>query len=350
MIGAPTVAAASAPARFEHGLIVTDAALEALRPEWEALWTRLPDASPFQHPAWLLAWWRQFGTAEPRAAWMRDAAGQLIGVLPLYVLAEGGAGGRRKLLPIGAGLTDYQDMLVEPQAAAPLAASGLVAALDEGGGSMPRPDLADLICLPPGSALRGAAPPAGWRAELVAADPCPVLDLSCPVPARQRRKLRMNQHRADRIGGWTVEQATAETFEALWHELERLHQARWIASGEAGVLADPRVPAFLRDAAGWMLPAGLARLYAVRLRGRIAAACLVLVARDALLLYLSGYDAAFAHESPGTLLLGHMLEEASREGRREVHFLRGGEAYKYAWGASDRHNATLHLRPATTLG
>ena len=55
--------------------------------------------------------------------------------------------------------------------------------------------------------------------------------------------------------------------------------------------------------------------------------------------YLSGFDPGFAFESPGTILLAHMIEEAAREGRSEVHFLRGGEAYKYAWGGVDRMNA-----------
>ena len=34
-----------------------------------------------------------------------------------------------------------------------------------------------------------------------------------------------------------------------------------------------------------------------------------------------------------------MIDAALAEGRREIHFLRGDEAYKYAWGARDRMNA-----------
>jgi hypothetical protein len=32
------------------------------------------------------------------------------------------------------------------------------------------------------------------------------------------------------------------------------------------------------------------------------------------------------------------MEEAIRDGAREFHFLRGGEGYKYGWGAVDRYN------------
>ena len=35
--------------------------LERLRPDWEALWQTVPDATPFQSPAWLIPWWRHVG-------------------------------------------------------------------------------------------------------------------------------------------------------------------------------------------------------------------------------------------------------------------------------------------------
>src|SRR4051812_9598824 len=84
--------------------------LVALRPEWEELWQRTPFATPFQSPHWLLSWWDQFGTEQPRAAVLRRD-GQLAGLLPLYILDENGA---RKLLPLGAAMTDYCDALLDP--------------------------------------------------------------------------------------------------------------------------------------------------------------------------------------------------------------------------------------------
>ena|SRR5438105_11909593 len=53
-------------------------------------------------------------------------------------------------------------------------------------------------------------------------------------------------------------------------------------------------------------------------------------------LYLSGFDPALARFSLGTLLVGHAIEEAVREGAEEFDFLRGQEDYKYRWGAKDR--------------
>ncbi len=326
-------------------IVATDAALFALRPEWDDLWRRTPDASPFQSPAWLLPWWRQFGTGLPRVAVLREHE-TLAGVLPLYVLDEPPA---RKLLPIGAGLTDYQDALLAP-GTPPDAAHLLLQAVLRGavGDGV---TACDLIDVPPDASLRRAASASASAEYWHSADPCPVLALPAGndglrgcIPSDTHRKLRMNRHRAERIGGATMARATAETLPALLEALFRLHEARW--SGE-GVLGDPRVRAFHREAAPLLLAIGALRLQVLWLSGEIVAACYALLAgRQRILFYLTGYDTAFARQSPGTLLLGAMLEEAIREGRSEAHFLRGAERYKYAWGGQDRMNATCRVLPA----
>ncbi|HEY0206667.1 MAG TPA: GNAT family N-acetyltransferase [Acetobacteraceae bacterium] len=329
----------------------TDAALIALAPEWTGLWERLPGLSPFTAPAWLLPWWRHFGTGQPRVATLRRD-GRLAAVLPLYVLDEpsgnepgGDRPGGRKLLPVGAGLSDYQDVLAEP-GVDPSPLLHAVLGRDDG------VSVCDLIEVPPGSALHGLTAPPGWTMRWGGGSPCPVLALpgsvgamADAVPAGQLRKLRMNRHRAERGGGVMRERATALTLPGLQAELIRLHQGRWAAAGEPGVLADPAVLALHQDAAPGLLAAGALRLEVLLAGREVVAAIMALLAPGRILFYLSGYDAAHAFISPGTLLLGAMLEDAVREGRTEAHFLRGREGYKYAWGAVDRMNATCSLHP-----
>ena len=298
-----------------------EAAIRALTPEWEALWRASPTATPFAHPAWLLAWWAAFGTGAPRVATRRQG-GALCGVLPAYVLAEPGG---RKLLPIGAGTTDYLDVLGD--GAGPLVAALLERAGRDGVGRF------DLMDVPDGSSVRALAPPAGWRVEWSAGAACPVLRIG-DSPGTILRKLRMNRNRAERAGGWAVEEAGPGGLDLL----VRLHQARWQGAGEPGVLTDPAVLRCLHLALPALEAAGLLRLQALRVGGVAAAAILALLSPGRIYFYLSGYDAAQAFVSPGTLLLGAMLEQAAAEGRTEAHFLRGQEAYKYAWGAADRVN------------
>ncbi len=325
---------AACEARPALALLTDEAALAALAPEWDALWHRAPGAAPFASPRWLLPWWRHWGTNWPRVATLRRA-GRLAAVLPLYVLDEPEGA---KLLPMGAGTGDYLDVLAEPGIdVGDLLAAALAAS----------PDAAccDLIEIPAGGRLLGIEAPPGWRAAWRQDSACPVLlpgNSLANVPAGTRRKLRMARHRAERAGGYAVEAATAATLPALFDALVRLHQSRWEATGEPGVLSDPHVLAFHRAAQPGLQDAGLLRLLALRLYGRVAAAFLQLLQPGRALFYLAGYDPALAYHSPGTLLLGWALEQAAAEGR-EAHFLRGAESYKFAWGAEDRPNRACRL-------
>jgi CelD/BcsL family acetyltransferase involved in cellulose biosynthesis len=329
-------------------VITKESALAALRPEWDGLWRRVRSATPFQSSAWLLSWWRHFGTGRPRIALLRSE-GRLAGMLPLYILDEER---ERKLLPLGAGITDYFDALVEPDLPPAAADAMLRAALD----SISEDGITscDLSDIPPDATLRELQAPSGWRMVRGDVDSCPVLavpndtkDLRAVVPSRTLRKLRMNRHRAERMGGWTIETATSDTLPGLLEDMFYLHEARWLAVGHVGVLSDPRIRAFHKVASAALLSIGALRLQVLRIGNRAAAACYALLAGDdRLLFYLSGFDPAFAFESPGTILLGAIVEQALVGGRRELHFLRGREAYKYAWGAVDRTNVAFHLTKA----
>ena len=60
--------------------------------------------------------------------------------------------------------------------------------------------------------------------------------------------------------------------------------------------------------------------------------------------YLGGFDPEMTRLSPGAQLLDYAIRAAIGEGVREFHFLRGGENYKYAWGAADRVNLARTFR------
>ena len=85
-------------------------ALAALAPAWWSLWRRIPSATPFLSPAWLIPWWRHFAPGElfTIAAYRSK---RLIGLGPFYV--EDDAYGRR-ILPVGISLSDYLDVLLDP--------------------------------------------------------------------------------------------------------------------------------------------------------------------------------------------------------------------------------------------
>lgn len=320
--------------------LVTDShGLQALAADWRALWHRVPQATPFQAPEWLLPWWQAFGSPQPIIACLYQGE-RLDGLLPLYVLQDGEA---RKLLPIGIGLSDYCDALLAPDAPTAATHDLLAAALQaaRAGGVA----LCDLVDVPQAAALAKLPAPPGWQGAWRPGVPCPVLAIpdgaqaaEDAVPARQRRKLRMNRHRAERAGGLRLHFADAAQAPGMMRLLLRLHGERWPL--------DPAAASFHRTAAPGLVASGLARLACLHIGGHPAACCYALADQARLMFYMIGFDPGCAAASPGSLLIGGMIDAALAEGCREVHFLRGDEAYKYAWGARDRHNLSCRMEAA----
>lgn len=313
--------------------------LVALEPQWRALWHASPGATPFSAPDWLLPWWQALGEGQLHCiALHRDGA--LAALLPCYRHADG------RILPIGIGTTDYLDALALPGAVPHLPA--MLAACD---GPLEWPQLRN------DCPLSRAAAPSGWHSRLEPAEPCPVLALPSPalslgtvVSGKTLRDLRQHRRRAEEFGAAAWQEATAETWPVLLDALLALHAARWESQGEAGVLADPRVQRMHRLAIPRLLAAGLLRLVALRLGGRLVAVLYALQdvpqrPRRRLYLYLSGFDPALERCSPGLLLVGWAVETALAEGFACVDFLRGQERYKYFWGARDEPTWRRVLNP-----
>jgi CelD/BcsL family acetyltransferase involved in cellulose biosynthesis len=336
---------AAAGLRIEE-LHTTDA-LEALVPEWRALWDRSPAATPFQAPEWLLPWWRYFGGEGLRTFTLRRA-GRLVGLAPCFVHTEPTTGSRQITL-LGNGISDHLDLLLEPDHAP----DGAALLLQHLAGDIRTWEACDFRDLPAESPLLAAPTPVGVLDEVTPEEPCPTLTLPrsadplhAAVPAPLLRKLDYCRRRAGRLGTVTIGPAERGSLERDFEWLLRLHRSRWATRGAAGVLDDDRVVCFHRDAMRRFLARGWLRLHTLRLGEQAVAACYGFLARERAYYYLGGFAPAFARLSPGHLVLLHALEEALREGARELDFLRGREAYKYAWGARDRPQYRRRLWPA----
>lgn len=314
--------------------ITTAAALAALEPAWWRLWRAIPDASPFTSPAWLISWWRIFVPGELRtiAVWRGE---DLVALAPLYL--ERGPYGIR-LLPLGIGISDSFDVLLESSAtslerAKPVLMQALAAEPDW--------ECLSLEELPPSAAALGLPCPPGCTDVLADQSASPILSLASAedplacLPSRKRRKLRMAQNRVARRDG-EVRAIGAEEVDDFLADLGRLHGARWRSRGEDGVLADDLVQQFHAAALPRLVAAGLARLYTLAIEDRVVGAYYGLQHGRTAYAYIGGFDPDFAFESPGTVLIGHAIEEAARGGATAFNFLRGQEPYKYEWGAVDR--------------
>jgi len=317
--------------------LIDDAArLAAIAGAWQALWRRLPTATPFQSPAWLLCWWRNFHPGELAAVaiWQGE---RLVGLAPLYI-----EHGRRddRVLPLGIGVSDYLDLLIDPESAV-----SLDSFLDPLRRHLPGWRSCELEELPPWSL---ALPlPADDSRSVETQSACPVLDLAQPVSMGMQRRLRRGTRRAERRGGLDIRSVGSAEIDGFLAALFLLHGVRWRSrDAQPGVLRDAAVRAFHRCAVPALSREGVARLYKLRVGGEIAGCYYGLLDRGRAYAYIGGFDLRFAAISPGGLLLAHAIDQARQEGCREFHFLRGQEAYKYEWGAVDRWNRRLRLARA----
>ncbi len=328
------------------------AGLTPLEKPWRELLARGPQASIFQTPEWLLTWWRHYGGRRRlwALAWREGEA--LLGLLPLMGHPLGPA---RRIGFVGTLSTDYLDAIVEPGREKEFWQAALPALLD-----LPW-DVLDLQQVPEPSPTWRVLPEVASGLPLTVQvcdqEPCPYL----PLPGdwetfRQSlgKKIRWNlgyyPRLAAREQGGRVYRVPAEEVPGAMSRLFDLHGRRWRRRWLPGAFASGRTRRFHHEVAVEMDRAGQLRLYALELGGEVRALLYCYADGDRMYYYQGGFDPAIARYSPGTILVGHAAREAIEAGLAGFDFLRGGEGYKYRWGATDRMNHRLRLARRTWRG
>ncbi len=307
-------------------------ALRQFEPEWRRLWAALPHTSPFQSPDWLLPWWDYYGEGQLVSfVFRRD--GEPVGFAPLYIYYDQ-AGYSRKLFLLGTGNTDYLDVLVHPDFQA-ACVSTLAHELWKTSDSW---DRCEFLQLRATSALLINKDEFGLRSTIEQDTTCPVLSRSCSEASRAMlKRAAYYWRRLQRDHSFSIEQPTGGSLDNFIAALERLHQDRWRAKSIQGAFALERDRAFHHRVIRRFCDAGMLRMYALVADGKICAIFYGFAHGKRTYFYLSGFDPAYAHYSVGTILQGHAIENAFREGSEHFEFLRGEESYKYKWGARDEH-------------
>ena len=96
---------------FATRLLTSPDQLLSIAPEWIDLWKKCPEATTFQRPEWLLPWIEAFQPQEPAVVEVRYQ-GRLIGLAPLLIYSKGT---ERVLAFMGGGVSDYLDVLIDPE-------------------------------------------------------------------------------------------------------------------------------------------------------------------------------------------------------------------------------------------
>ncbi len=296
---------------------------QSLEPEWWALWAADPGATPFQSPAWLIPWREQFGGEEAGVLVCEDG-GRPVAMLPIYFY-------RDRWLLWGAGTSDWLGGVFAPALDLDLLAEAVY--------SLDAP--LDLFQLAPASPLLAIAGAGRVRES----ECCVGLKLPADLPRHMLDNLHYYGRRAERAGVGAPLSCGPEVFD----DLVALHTQRWHDNRAPGVLADERVLAWHRAALPRLEAAGLLRFYCLKEGERIIAVLYALTAKRRAYYYIAGFDPALRALGLGTLLVGHAIAEATREGCESFDFLRGREPYKYHWGARDQPTYAVLIKPERRL-
>ena len=327
---------------FASRILRNLAELSEIASEWADLWEHCPAATTFQRPEWLLPWIEKFSPQQICAIEVRLHA-RLVGFAPLLIYPRDED---RVLAFMGGGVSDYLDVLADPQWETEIVECVLQSVVDQT--EWTTLDLTDL----PSTSVLLRTPHLATHASKH--DTCSALTLPQTrdellhlFSKRQRSNLRNARSRVLKAGGGQVEIATTETLPEFLDDLFRLHTTRWSVAGQAGVLHDERVREFHRASAPALLGRGTLRLYRLRTQGRTLAIIQCFFDRDTVFCYLQGFDPEFAYFSPGTQLMFLVLEDAVRLGMRKFDFLRGLESYKLHWRAQAQPTFRLLSARAT---
>ncbi len=339
MSAAPVVAAGwSAQVRRDDG------ALGALAEEWDELHRRCRTATPFQTHAWVQSWWRQYGTPGRLRVVTVRRDGRLVAAAALLLRRRGCWS---VLGPVGAGISDLTDVLLD-DSCADRAAELLSGALrDEPGWHA-----VDLPEVPPESA---AALLPGRRA-LFPASTClehpagPIEDLLADLPGRSAHTVRKKLRKIARSGVEARVAAGDEVPEAV-ADLVRLHELQWRGRGVNREHLRPRFRRHLSDALQRMVAAGQAVVTRFSVEGQVLALDVVLLGRDHAGAYLYAIHPELRQRiDVYTLLLRNALATASGRGLATLSQYRGAEPHKERFRPVHRRNTRLVLARPGAMG
>ncbi len=329
----------------------TPEVFELLGAEWNALLERGVCRVPFLRAEYQQAWWQHRGGGEwPEAELLvvsaRDEAGRLTGVAPLFVARN--SEGRPALLLVGShAISDFLDVVVEPKGLDAFAGALLdrLAAPD-----VPGWEVLDLYNLPADSpsrpALARAAAARGWAATEQALEPSPIIRLPdtweaylAMMDKKERHELKRKMRRAEggenQISWRFVGSEAAETF------LEMMaldpDKARFLTPA---MRAQFRAIVEVARAHGWL------QLAFLEANGCPAAAYFSFDFGNRLWVYNSAINQRFSALSAGWVLLGNLLRWAIENKRAAFDFMRGGEDYKFRFGAVAEMIYRLQISPS----
>ncbi|MCC5949541.1 MAG: GNAT family N-acetyltransferase [Nitriliruptoraceae bacterium] len=314
------------------------------RGEWELLVEQDPTASVFQTPRYLGAWHRTLGSGTPLRVHTVHRDGRLVGVIVDANDLHGAPSGPEEIRRFAGGteVTDYLGPVARPEDRSDVAEAyiaNLAADVDWDefvAGGLPRDSgWADVF-------RRSAADHGLIIFADEVEDVCPRIALTgdhddylASLPGRLRQELTRKTRKLARDGGG-IELIEVPPGEVAGRLDAFLDQAAESFPEKAGFFRRDDMHAWFAALAEEFAADRVLRLHELHVGGLPAASTVSLVSEGEWGLYNSAFDPVMASLAPGFVIVGQLIEAACAEGVRVFDLLRGDEAYKYRFGATDR--------------
>jgi CelD/BcsL family acetyltransferase involved in cellulose biosynthesis len=316
-------------------------AFAALEAEWEDLYRNAPLATPFQWWAWLYSWWEFYGQGyELRLVTIRDE-GLLVGLIPLILDRRRGFG---RLLFVGTGPTDYQDVLARRGWESQVSEAGIRALRQMDGWQV-----ADLQQLRSEAAAWSIF--RRWRGPCLRVwqDNCPVIDVRPwePLVASLSKNHRSTVRRALRraqADGVEREFVSAEDAEKAGRRLIALHREAWQGRDIIPEHQTQWFEEYMGIVALRMTARGLGRITEFRRDGKAIISHFLFFGRSSVGEGLTGATQdALRRYQESSLRIWDAVNVAYQRNGQYVELLRGEESYKLRWSSSISTNYQVIL-------
>jgi CelD/BcsL family acetyltransferase involved in cellulose biosynthesis len=326
-------------------LVTSFEGLLDLQAEWLGLETSAGAELPFQTWEWAVAWWQHLrednrGVRDQlRVCVVRDADEQVVAIAPL-ILTERPSFGPVRLRQIqfmGAdpNITEIRGMLCRPELeheCCLLLRAYFAGAVDEWDwisweGLCPSvDDTSDQPGLVPGSE----------KSTFVLSLPTDWESMKAQLGRNVKESLRKCYNSLRRDGLTSTLEVLAEPSEVVsgLDDFFRLHTERASRTDtvhHANVFASEQARAFLSDVCQRLAVRGVARLFRLRVNGRVVAVRIGFQMGHQLYLYYSGWDSAYGRYSVMTTLLAEIVKYAIAAGMTSVNLSTGNDVSKTRW-------------------
>ncbi|MEX1248643.1 MAG: GNAT family N-acetyltransferase [Anaerolineales bacterium] len=318
----------------------------ALAAEWRALLNHTHQHTPFLTYEFQRAWWQQLGGGEWQDAQLhilvgRAADGRALGIAPLFRAQD--ANGLATLHFIGSHeIADFLDFIARPEDL-----NGFIQSVSTHLASLPKDkwqtldlyNLLDSSGTP--SVLRTTTEGLDWTFDQTTLQPSPYLivpkDLDGYMEmlgAKQGHELRRKLRRAARSPEPITLELISDPAE-LPPALEDFFALMTQEADKARFLT-PAMRVQMDAIARATFDAGWLQLLFLNVGDKRMAGYMNFDYDNCIWAYNAGFSNGHANLSPGWLIMAEMVRWCAEHGRRVFDFMRGGEKYKYRFGAIDR--------------